>query len=220
MSTPLSSVCEERVYAKVFRDYAKVVRNFILFKCGNEAQADDLTQDAFVKLWKNCAKVPLDKVKSFLFTVVKNDFFNEVAHQKVKLKFQQTKKDTVNKEEIDGELKIAVKVGLFEIKGEATVETKDNSEYHMNEIKVTSYTDFIIEKQPTTIPKTIELKKLRGMLVKEDSVAGGYDLMDIVALKIIERSKIKTRVIQSDIKTLEKAVKGLAVGTEIVLPKK
>ena len=68
--------------------------------------------------------------------------------------------------------------------------------------------------------KTIELKKLRGMLVKEDSVAGGYDLMDIVALKIIERSKIKTRVIQSDIKTLEKAVKGLAVGTEIVLPKK
>jgi uridylate kinase len=68
--------------------------------------------------------------------------------------------------------------------------------------------------------KTIELKKLRGMLVKEDSVAGGYDLMDIVALKIIERSKIKTRVIQSDIKTLEKAVKGLSVGTEIVLPKK
>ena len=68
--------------------------------------------------------------------------------------------------------------------------------------------------------KTIELKKLRGMLVKEDSVAGGYDLMDIVALKIIERSKIKTRVIQSDIKTLEMAVKGLAVGTEIVLPKK
>ena len=68
--------------------------------------------------------------------------------------------------------------------------------------------------------KTIELKKLRGMLVKEDSVAGGYDLMDIVSLKIIERSKIKTRVIQSDIKTLEKAIKGLAVGTEIVLPKK
>ena len=68
--------------------------------------------------------------------------------------------------------------------------------------------------------KTIELKKLRGMLVKEDSVAGGYDLMDIVALKIIERSKIKTRVIQSDIKTHEKAVKGLSVGTEIVLPKK
>ena len=68
--------------------------------------------------------------------------------------------------------------------------------------------------------KRIEIKKLRSMLVHEDSVAGGYDLMDIVALKIIERSKIKTRVINSNIKTLEKAIKGLNVGTEIILPKK
>ena len=68
--------------------------------------------------------------------------------------------------------------------------------------------------------KRIEIKKLRSMLVHEDAVAGGYDLMDIVALKIIERSKIKTRVIGSNIKTLEKAIKGLNVGTEIILPKK
>ena len=68
--------------------------------------------------------------------------------------------------------------------------------------------------------KKIELKKLRGILVKEDSVAGGYDLMDIVALKIIERSKIKTRVVKSDLKTLEKAIKGKDVGTEIIIPKK
>ena len=68
--------------------------------------------------------------------------------------------------------------------------------------------------------KRSEIKKLRSMLVHEDSVAGGYDLMDIVALKIIERSKIKTRVIGSNIKTLEKAIKGLNVGTEIILPKK
>ena len=68
--------------------------------------------------------------------------------------------------------------------------------------------------------KKVDLKKLRSILVKEDSVAGGYDLMDIVALKIIERSKIKTRVIKSDLKTLEKAIKGKTVGTEIIIPKK
>ena len=39
--------------------------------------------------------------------------------------------------------------------------------------------------------KRIELKNLRNMLVHEDSIAGGYDLMDIVALKIIERLKNK-----------------------------
>jgi len=68
--------------------------------------------------------------------------------------------------------------------------------------------------------KKLELKNLRNMLVHEDSVAGGYDLMDIVALKIIERSKIKTKIIKADLKILEKAIKGNSVGTEIVLPKK
>lgn len=68
--------------------------------------------------------------------------------------------------------------------------------------------------------KRIELKNLRNMLVHEDSLAGGYDLMDIVALKIIERSKIKTRILKADIKILEKAIKGVDVGTEIILSSK
>jgi uridylate kinase len=65
--------------------------------------------------------------------------------------------------------------------------------------------------------KRIELKQLRKMLVHQESIAGGYDLMDIVALKVIERSKIRTRIIKTDIKILEKAVKGSPEGTEIIL---
>ena len=64
--------------------------------------------------------------------------------------------------------------------------------------------------------RRIELKTLRNMLIREDSVAGGYDLMDILALKIIERSKIKTRILKADLKILEKAIKGDPVGTEII----
>lgn len=67
--------------------------------------------------------------------------------------------------------------------------------------------------------RRIELKKLRNMLVRKESIAGGYDLMDILTLKIIERSKIKTRILKADIKTLEKAIKGGSVGTEIIFPK-
>ena len=68
--------------------------------------------------------------------------------------------------------------------------------------------------------KRIEMKNLKNMLVREDSVAGGYDLMDIVALKIIERSKIKTRILKADPKIIEKAIKGADIGTEIILPSK
>ncbi len=63
----------------------------------------------------------------------------------------------------------------------------------------------------------MDIKDLRTMLVHEDSMAGGYDLMDLVALKVIERSKIKTKIIKADIKTIEKAMKGQPVGTQIVL---
>jgi len=65
--------------------------------------------------------------------------------------------------------------------------------------------------------KRIELKNLKNILVHEDSVAGGYDLMDIVALKIIERSKIQTRILKADPKIIEKAIKGNNVGTEIII---
>jgi len=66
--------------------------------------------------------------------------------------------------------------------------------------------------------RRIEMRSLRSMLVREDSVAGGYDLMDIVALKIIERSRIRTRILKADPKTLEKAIRGTSTaGTEIIL---
>ncbi|MGH1566008.1 MAG: UMP kinase [Nitrosopumilus sp.] len=68
--------------------------------------------------------------------------------------------------------------------------------------------------------RRIELKNLKNMLVHEDSIAGGYDLMDIVALKIIERSKIKTRIINANPKTIEKAIRGDDVGTKIIFPSK
>ncbi|WKT58536.1 UMP kinase [Candidatus Nitrosotenuis chungbukensis] len=82
--------------------------------------------------------------------------------------------------------------------------------------------DGIYDSDPNKNPKAkkfkrIELRNLRNILVHEDSHAGGYDLMDIVALKVIERSKIKTRVLKADISILEKAIKGSPVGTEIII---
>jgi uridylate kinase len=54
-----------------------------------------------------------------------------------------------------------------------------------------------------------------------NSMAGTYDLMDIVALKVIERSKIPTRVLRSDITNIKNAIIGTHhIGTEIVMVKK
>jgi uridylate kinase len=130
------------------------------------------------------------------------------------------------------EVKHAVDDGLIVVTGglhpgqstngtAALIAEKINAEQFLNATDVNG----VYDRDPNKFKrakqfKQIELKNLKNMLVHEDSIAGGYDLMDIVALKIIERSKIKTRILKADTKIIEKAIKGIDVGTKIVLPSK
>tara|TARA_R110000772_G_scaffold17707_1_gene49274 strand:+ start:289 stop:798 length:510 start_codon:yes stop_codon:yes gene_type:complete len=90
------NVCNENTFNQLYEAHGKPVWRFIYFKCGDAAQADDLVQDAFIKLWQNCAKVTRDKAKSFLYTVCNNAFLNEVAHKKVVLKYAKAQPDKTN----------------------------------------------------------------------------------------------------------------------------
>ena len=83
----ISGICEEITFANFFKEHAKSLRNYLLYKFGNEEQADDVTQEAFIKLWQNCADVPPEKAKSFLYTVANNTSLNHIAHQKVVLQY-------------------------------------------------------------------------------------------------------------------------------------
>ena len=85
------SVCEPKIFEDVYNSHSETLRNFIYYKCGDLDAADDFVQEAFVKLWKNCAKVIYKKAKSFLFTVANNLFLNDYAHKKVVLKYKQQK---------------------------------------------------------------------------------------------------------------------------------
>lgn len=64
--------------------------------------------------------------------------------------------------------------------------------------------------------KEITVKQCIELLGGENSSAGAYDLMDIVALKVIERSKIPTLVLRSDPANIKNAVAGKPAGTRIV----
>jgi len=103
----------------------------------------------------------------------------------------------------------------------ALIAEKVQAEQFLNATDV----DGVYDKDPNKFKnakkfRRIDLKNLKNMLVHEDSVAGGYDLMDIVALKIIERSKIKTIILKATPKNIESAIKGGNVGTEIILGSK
>jgi uridylate kinase len=66
--------------------------------------------------------------------------------------------------------------------------------------------------------KEITIKKCLGLLNNESTEAGNYDLMDIVAMKVIERSKIPTYVIKSDPKVIRNLImKNRQTGTKITV---
>jgi len=83
------SVCESEVFEELYSDHSKSLYNFAFYKTGNSAQSEDLVQEAFIKMWNNCVKIIFEKAKSFLFTVVNNQFLNDVAHKKVVLNYRK-----------------------------------------------------------------------------------------------------------------------------------
>ena len=85
----IEKVCKEEVYHSIFLEHSAKIRNFIYYKSGNLSLAEDLVQEAFMKLWENCKKVEIAKAKSFLYTVANNLFLNQVTHKRYVLNFEK-----------------------------------------------------------------------------------------------------------------------------------
>jgi len=98
MIKDLKNICNQKVFENIFNTNAKDLKRFLYFKTQDMDLAEDILQDAFVKLWDNCGKVSYDKCKSFLFTVAKNLFLNIKKHEKIVLKHHQQKLRTSENE--------------------------------------------------------------------------------------------------------------------------
>ncbi len=88
-------LCNEDTFDQFFRTHAKALRNYIYFQFGDDESADDVAQEAFIALWKNCSKVTLDTAKGYVYQIANNLSKSLKRHEKVKLKYevQSTKTD-------------------------------------------------------------------------------------------------------------------------------
>ena len=84
-----SATCQENVFSDFFKNHVKPLRNFLFYKFGNPDHADDITQEAFIKLWQNCADVPIEKAKSYIYTIANNASLNVIAHEKIVVNYQK-----------------------------------------------------------------------------------------------------------------------------------
>lgn len=59
-------------FHSLYVKYAHEVRRFALLLSGNEALADDLTSETFVRVWTPRGEIRQATVKAYLFTIVRN----------------------------------------------------------------------------------------------------------------------------------------------------
>lgn len=72
----------EREYNQCVNLYADNVYRFILKSLGNSADAEDIVQGAFEKMWINKQQVDLGRCKSYLFTVAYHQMIDHIRKNK------------------------------------------------------------------------------------------------------------------------------------------
>jgi RNA polymerase sigma-70 factor (family 1) len=87
MSKSKPKLCEESHFNSFYLQHIRAVNNFAFYKCGDKSASLDYVQDAFAKIWENCAAIDFAKAKTYLFTTVNNLFLNTIRHQKVVLSY-------------------------------------------------------------------------------------------------------------------------------------
>jgi RNA polymerase sigma-70 factor (family 1) len=85
-------------FKALFDQYYSPIKNFVYYKCGDVDLAEDVTQDAFMKLWEKREEIKEETVKSYLYTIANNMFLNKVRHDKVVLGFVEKQTDQINEQ--------------------------------------------------------------------------------------------------------------------------
>ena len=162
-----NDVCKEEVYRDLFLRLVEPLRHYLYYHCGNAPQAEDLAQEAFLRLWEHCQKVPPEKAKAFVYRVGYNLFLDGIKHRKVVLKFQkqQTEDKAVTSPEFEYETK------EFEARLWATVATmpeKSRVVFLMNRIDGCTYKEIaeLLEISVKAVEKRMKgaLEGLKGLI--------------------------------------------------------
>ena len=98
MTKHKKSVCEPKHFEALFNTHSTLLRNYIYYKCGDFDLAEDMVQEAFIRLWNTCEKVNYDEALFYLKRIANNTFLNTIKHQKVVLNYNKFIGPEINNE--------------------------------------------------------------------------------------------------------------------------
>lgn len=168
MNRTSDNLCEEDQFEVVYEENNKSLIHYLYYSFGDLEKAKNFTQESFIRLWKNCSEIAIPKARSFLFTTAKRLFLDDIAHQKVQLKFQDRSKAKMEKADAADDL---VRVNEFKEALETAISNlseKQRTVFLMNRIDKMKYAEIAetLDLSVKTVEKHVSqsLMKIREAL--------------------------------------------------------
>lgn len=154
-------------FDQIFRDWYFPVRNSVYYKTGDMQEAEDITQETFLKIWERKDTINIQTVGPLLFKISRNLFLNSVEHSKVTLKFKTDYQAIHHSDSPDFELEMKefdqrLKESLAEL------DEKHRTVFLMNRIDDLTYSQ-IAENLGISV-KAIEKRMSKAMAFLKDRI--------------------------------------------------
>ena len=79
---------DEEAFDVIFRQYAPRLYYFVTGFSGNKAEAEEVVQETFVKIWENRGRIDENQnFNTFLVTIAKHIIYNKIKHRMVEKKY-------------------------------------------------------------------------------------------------------------------------------------
>ncbi len=84
------NVCEKVVFKQVFLKYHRDLERYLISRGSTSADALDIIQESFLRLWEKCKEVSEKSLKSFLLTSSNRIFIDRYRKDKTRLKYTES----------------------------------------------------------------------------------------------------------------------------------
>ena len=75
-------------FKSIFDEYYHPIKNFLYYKLGDVALAEDITQEVFMKAWEKRDQIVVETVKSYLYKIAGNLAINHFKSAKSNYEFE------------------------------------------------------------------------------------------------------------------------------------
>ena len=107
-NTRINIPADEAAFKSLFNAHYKGMYSYACVILKDEAEAEEIVQDVFVKLWEKRGGLQIEtSLKAYLYRMVYNDCMNQVKHRNVVLKFQKEKTYAMKNERDNAEHRMA-----------------------------------------------------------------------------------------------------------------